>query len=63
MAYVPKSKRKTWKELDTLRKKMLGKKMTKEQLKFQEELRQKVKNREITMEEAHRIWRKKYSED
>jgi len=34
--------------------------MTKEQLEFQDMLRQKVKNKEIKLSEAHRMWEKKY---
>jgi len=43
-------------ELNKLAKEMLGKKMTKKQMAFQEVLRQKVKAKEITVAEAHRIW-------
>jgi len=42
-------------------KEMLGKRMTKEQLAFRDVLRAKVKTKEITVEEAHRIWDQKYS--
>ena len=49
------------KELNRLAKEMLGKRMTKEQLKFQDELRKKVKSKEITLVEAHRIWEEKYN--
>lgn len=41
-------------------KEMLGKRMTKEQLAFRDVLRAKVKTKEITVEEAHRIWDQKY---
>ena len=44
------------KELNKLLKEMAGKPMTKEQLKFRDELRKRVKNKEITVEEAHKIW-------
>ena len=44
------------KELNKLIKEMLGKKMTKKQKALQETLRQKVKAKEITVGEAHRIW-------
>jgi len=47
-------------ELNKLAKKMLGKPMTKKQLRFQDHLRQKVKNKEITATDAHIIWSKKY---
>jgi len=47
-------------EIDKLVKEMLGKPMTKEQLVFQDVLRAKVKAKEITVEEAHRIWNRKY---
>jgi hypothetical protein len=49
-------------ELNKLVKKILGKPMTKEQLAFQNVLRAKVKAKEITVEEAHRIWSRKYGE-
>ena len=39
---------------------MLGKPMTKEQKKFLNELRLKVANKEITIQEGHEIWNKKY---
>jgi len=34
--------------------------MTKEQIQFRDELRQKVKNKEIKLSEAHRMWEEKY---
>jgi hypothetical protein len=43
-------------EINALLKEMLGKKMTKKQMAFQEVLRRKVKAGEITVGEAHRIW-------
>ncbi len=48
--------------LKQLFKALSGPKMTKEQLEFQDELRGKVKRKEITVAEAHRIWDKKYGE-
>jgi len=47
-------------KINAIIKEMLGKPMTKEQLKFQDELRDKVRKKEITMTEAHIIWSKKY---
>jgi len=41
-------------------KEMQGKPMSREQLKFQDVLRAKVKAKEITVEEAHKIWNEKY---
>ena len=49
------------KELNKLAKQILGKPMTKKQLKFRDELRQKVKTKEISLVEAHRLWGKKYN--
>jgi len=48
------------KELNCLFRKMAGKPMTKEQLKFQDILREKVRTNEITVAEGHRIWEVKY---
>lgn len=48
------------KELNKLTKELLGKPMTKEQKKFLNELRLKVANKEITVQEGHEIWNKKY---
>ena len=54
------NEKETVKELNRIFKEMMGKPMTKEQLQFQEELRAKVKAKEITVEEAHKIWNEKY---
>jgi len=45
-------------ELNNLVKNMLGKRMTKKQKRLLELLRRKVKAGEITVEEAHEIWRR-----
>ena len=37
--------------------------MTKKQLRFRDELRQKVRNKIISVAEAHRIWEEKYKVD
>lgn len=50
----------TIKELNKLVKEMMGKPMTKEQLRFQDELRARVKRGEITVQEGQKIWREKY---
>jgi hypothetical protein len=50
------------KNLNRLVKQMIGPRMTKEQLDFQDELRRKVKAKEITVDEAHRIWKDKYDQ-
>ena len=47
------------KDLNKLTNKMLGKPMTKKEERLLESLRQKVKNHEITVKEAHEIWNKK----
>jgi len=46
------------KELNNLVKNILGKRMTKKQKRLLELLRQKVKAGEITVKEAHEIWRR-----
>ena len=51
---------KTLKELEKLAREIMGPKMTKEQLEFRNILRQKVKNKELKLSEAHRLWEKKY---
>lgn len=40
-----------------------GKPMTKEQLKFLNELREKVRNNEISVAEGHKMWEQKYKVD
>ena len=57
------NKSKNLREINNILKGMLGNKMTKEQLLFQEILREKVKNKEITIENAHKIWREKYEQE
>lgn len=47
-------------ELNSLLKKMMGKRMTKEQLIELERLRAQVKNKELTVQEAQDIWKSKY---
>ena len=44
-------------------RKMGGKPMTKKQLRFRDELRQKVRNKIISVAEAHRIWEEKNKVD
>jgi len=51
------------KGLNALVKQMMGHRMTTEQLVFQDELRKKVKEKEITVEEGYRLWREKYGEE
>ena len=46
-------------ELNKLAKKILGNPMTEKQKRLLESLRQKVKAREITVQEAHKIWKEK----
>ena len=46
--------------MNQLIKEILGKPMTKEQLSFLNELREKVRNKELTVEECKSIWNKKY---
>jgi hypothetical protein len=55
-------KEKAIRELNQLARKIVGPKMTEEQLRFQDELRAKVRRGEITVEEGHEIWEKKYPE-
>mgnify|MGYP001578375284 FL=1 len=50
----------TIKRLNKLVKEIMGKPMTKEQKEFQEILRAKVRNKEITVKEGHKVWNKKY---
>lgn len=46
-------------EIKNTLKRMLGKKMTKEEQEFLEELRTKVRNGEISLADAHKIWDEK----
>lgn len=46
------------KEINKLVKQILGKPMTKKEKRLLDTLRQKVKNKEITISQAHAIWNK-----
>jgi len=48
------------KKLNNLVKEMLGKPMTKEQKQFLKVMRKRVADGEITVQEGHEIWNKKY---
>lgn len=47
-------------EINRVIRDLLGKKMTKKQLALQDKLRKKVKLKEITVKEAHKIWNKEF---
>lgn len=47
--------------LNEILKKMRGQRMNKEQKSFLSHLQEKVKNRQITVKEAKRLWNKKYN--
>ena len=49
-------------ELSNIRREILGRRMTKEEIALQEDLRKRVKAGEITVEEAHRIWDREVTE-
>jgi len=49
-------RKETMTALNRLIRQMMGKPMTKKQLKLRDELREKVRTKEITVVEAHKIW-------